>query len=69
MSEMRTECSAFKVGDNGQRYEVRFTDSDGNEKVLGWTNDPSGGGLVQSIELHPTWRLPRVIDRHGRSGL
>jgi hypothetical protein len=50
------------VGYNGQWYEVRFTDGDGTEHVMGWTNSADGGGLVESINAHPVWHDPRVVD-------
>lgn len=52
------------IGDRGQRYEVRYLDEDDVEHVFGWTEDPTGGALVKSIELHPSMHSPRVIDRH-----
>lgn len=53
------------VGDCGQRYEVRYIDDDGDEKVFGWTNEADGGALVKSITAHPVWHSPRVVDRHA----
>lgn len=53
------------VGDLGQRYEVRYTDDDGVEKVFGWTNEADGGALVSSIELNPSMHSPRVVDRQA----
>jgi hypothetical protein len=53
------------IGDRGQRYEVRCLDEDGAEKVIGWTDDPTGGGLVRGVDAHPAWRSPRVIDRRA----
>lgn len=58
-------CGKFNVGDKGQRYEVHYTDSDGKEKVFGWTNEADGGALVRSINLNPSMNSPRVIDRQG----
>lgn len=51
------------VGDRGQRFEVRFR-SEGEEKTFGWSNDLEGvAAMVGSIEAHPTWNSPIVIDR------
>jgi len=54
----------FLTGDNGQRYEVRYKDGGGNEKVAGWTNTPET--LTGMIDLHPVFHSPRVIDREGK---
>ena len=51
----------FKIGDRGKRYEVRYIDTKGNEKVMGWAEDPEN--LVKVIKLHPTYHSPKVIDR------
>ncbi len=51
-----------RIGDKGQRYEVRYTDKE-SEKIMGWTEDPKGFPLVESIKLHPCWHSPRVLDR------
>jgi hypothetical protein len=54
----------FPTGDNGQRYEVRFYVRDtGEEKVMGWTNEPDGGSLLEAAKLWPHARDPFVIDR------
>lgn len=53
----------FKVGDKGQRYEVRFIGSNGKEFVAGWTDDKNGKPFVESINLHPAWHSPKIIDR------
>jgi hypothetical protein len=52
------------VGDRGQRYEVRFIDGDGEERVMGWTDQADGGPFAQAIRRHPVWHSWRVIDRH-----
>ena len=52
-----------RIGDKGQRYEVRYLDHEDNEQVAGWHDDPTGGNLIKMIELHPSWHSPRVIDR------
>jgi hypothetical protein len=57
-----------RVGDRGQRFEVRYLDGDELEHVIGWTTDPAGGGLVEVINKHPVWHAPRVIDRLGSHG-
>ena len=53
----------FKVGDEGQRYEVRFIDSNGKESIAGWTDDKNGKPFVESINKHPICHSPKVIDR------
>jgi hypothetical protein len=61
-----TSCSRMPdVGDQGQRYEVRYTDCDGSEHIMGWCEDPSA--FVRAIESHPSWHTPRVRDRRCSS--
>jgi hypothetical protein len=50
------------IGDKGQRYEVRFTDEDGSEKVMGWS-ESYPQNYIDAIEAHPAWHSPKVIDR------
>lgn len=50
-----------KVGYKGQRYEVRFTDEEGVERVFGWQNENSLG-LVEAANLHPGWSEVHVVD-------
>ena len=58
----------FNIGNVGnilhkkEQYEVRFFIGE-VECVAGWTDDPTGGALVESINKHPgNWHHPRVID-------
>lgn len=55
-----------KVGDKGQRYEVRAVGMQGQEFVVGWTEEPDGGGLTKVVEQHPVWKLSRIVDRRKR---
>jgi hypothetical protein len=45
-----------RTGFAGQQYVVTCTGlrPDGERSVVGWTNDPTGGGLVEMINLHPS---------------
>lgn len=53
-----------KVGDRGQRYEVRFFDREtGKERVMGWTERRDGGALLSSAKLWPSARDPFIVDR------
>lgn len=45
-------CGRCNVGYNGQRYEIRFKDSAGTERVFGWTNE-KGGTLLKVCKLMP----------------
>lgn len=56
-------CLLFKdrVGYRGQRYEVRFKDETGTERVFGWQNEPKAG-LAQAARLHPGWTAVQVVD-------
>lgn len=49
--------SCFPTGDKGQRYEVRYTDREGVEKVFGWTEEADGGVLVESVKLGERHRV------------
>lgn len=59
-----TICS-IPAGDKGQRYEVRYVDGKGEERVMGWTNAADGGGLAVSLKRHPIWKLARIVDRRA----
>ena len=50
---------------NGEkRYEVRCRHDDGDEEhVVGHTDDPTGGKLLEGVLQHPTFHSPRVIER------
>lgn len=53
------------VGDKGQRFEVRYIDDGGAEKVFGWSNDLSGAAkMVGSIALAPAMQKPMIVDRN-----
>jgi len=46
------------------RYEVRAKFEDGEEEhVVGRTNDPTGGRIIQDLSQHPNFHSPRVVDR------
>lgn len=49
-------------GDMGQRYKVVADFSDG-EKVVGYTNDPTGGKLLEGAMKWPACKNAKVIDR------
>lgn len=53
----------FKVGDKGQRYELRFIDGNGKECIAGWTDGADGKPFIEAINLHPAWHSPKIIDR------
>ncbi len=53
-----------KIGDHGQRYEIRCVDGDGKEIAFGWANDPEA--FRKSIELHPSYHSRRVVDREAK---
>lgn len=51
-----------KVGDRGQRYEIRCDEDEGGpEMVIGWSNDPRA--FAETVRLHPCWRNHRAVDR------
>ena len=51
------------VGDQGQRYMV-VANFSGIEKPVGYTNNPTGGSLMEGARKWPACENPRVIDRH-----
>lgn len=58
--------TGFKVGDKGQRYEVRYKDAEGLVRTLGWAETETGvAKFFRVIELHPAFHSPEVIDRQG----
>ena len=60
-------CDRFKdrVGYKGQKYEVRFT-RDGEEHVMGWQNE-SSGGLAEAAKLMPGVTSVRVVEYPAES--
>lgn len=53
-----------KVGDKGQRYEIRVRDPEtGEDFVIGWGNKSTS--FIEAIAAHPGWRrkIRVVIDR------
>jgi len=58
--------TGFKVGDKGQRYEVRYKDEQDNEKIAGWAGNATGAAdFVKAIQLHPSFHSPKIIDRQA----
>lgn len=67
-AELDYRCnSAPPTGDKGQRYEVTAYDlEDKARRVIGWTNEPDGGGLAEGARLWPRVNDVQVIDRESR---
>lgn len=64
-------CSLPTAGYIGQRYQVSclgFDDDPTVRKVIGWTNDATGGALVAMIEAHPGWHSPEITDLRPFTG-
>ena len=57
----RCDICKDRVGYRGQKYEVRFTDADGKDRVFGWQNEPEGG-LANAAALHPGWTNVRIVE-------
>jgi hypothetical protein len=58
-------CGFFdgKVGYHGQRYQVVADLREGGKlQVIGWTDDPTGGGLMKMAIAWPAVINPRVED-------
>jgi len=61
--------TGFKIGDKGQRYEMRYKNKNGIEKVMGWVETQKGvDDFFKCINLHPAFHSPRVIDRQKQVG-
>lgn len=66
-----------RVGDRGQRYEVRYMDAEtSTEKVMGWTDKADGGALMLSALRWPAvrqrpdgTRIAWVVDRRPGEGV
>lgn len=54
-----------RVGDEGQRYEVRATNNEGEEITIGWTPDKDGQPFIRMVSRWPGYNNPRVIDREA----
>ncbi len=50
-----------KIGDKGQRYEIRAYTSRGRIFTVGYS--PTPDGFKEVIEVHPDWRGHHAIDR------
>lgn len=60
-----------KVGDKGQRYEVRAKDREGKEFIIGWCGTLEGAErFAEGVKFHPSWHDPKIIDRedHKQKG-
>ncbi|KKN38494.1 hypothetical protein LCGC14_0752980 [marine sediment metagenome] len=54
-----------RTGDEGQRYEVSASDSDGRKIVIGWSETVEGAAdLLKAAVLHPSMYDPEVRDRY-----
>lgn len=50
--------------DTGQRYEVRYRDGMGTERMFGYAADEKGvEGLKRRLSKNPSWKFSRTIDR------
>ncbi len=62
-----TDCNKFEVGDKGQRFEIRFINEKNIEQVFGWCETKEQAErMMNSIELHPGWYPPKLIDRGNK---
>lgn len=54
-----------KIGDRGQRFEVRYSDFDhGAERIVGWSDDRAGAEQMASAwRQHPGVDRVRIVDR------
>lgn len=59
-------CSKVKVGDRGQRFEIRYIDAvTGTEKTMGWAATREGAnGMAEAMASAPYVRETMVIDRN-----
>ena len=58
-----------RIGDKGQRFEIRYKDGKGDEHVMGWVGTEQGARtMADAINKHPTWNSPRIVDRQPTEG-
>lgn len=57
-----------KPGHQGQRYEVRYRDGFGIQRIFGWTNDPEAAAIRKSIARQPLWSGVRIVDLYPERG-
>jgi hypothetical protein len=63
------DCRIPGHGDRGQRFVVYYKDGKGDERPFGYSQTQDGvDALVKSIEKHPIWYSPRVVDRQAGKG-
>lgn len=54
--------------DCGQRYEVRYKDGLGLERIFGYAGTAEGAQkMVDVILLHPSWTAVQLIDREAKA--
>ena len=49
-----------------ERFEVVCQAAAGATLVVGTTDDPTGGLLVDVVRRHPSWRNPQVLERKSK---
>lgn len=50
-----------RLGYKGQKYKVTAEDGDGKRFTVGWSDDPTGGSLVEAAKKHPSWCIVQII--------
>lgn len=62
--EPEQKPAEIKTGDQGQRYEVRYINAAGKEKIVGCTDIfECAKSMEKGIILHPSMHSPKIIDR------
>ncbi len=60
-----------RIGDKGQRYEVRYRDEDDAidvRRTIGWSNDLAGAeGMAAAWRLRPSAEHVWIVDRQPES--
>jgi len=51
------------------RYEVRATNAEGKDIVVGWSSLRSGGTPMRIVMEHPEWHSPIIIDTKSLEGV
>lgn len=49
-----------------KRFEVVCKDGDGEDLVVGVTDDPTGGLLVDVVRRHPSWHSAQVLESKSK---
>ncbi len=58
---LRRKHEEFTANWQGQKFQCLATKGDNPAFVVGFTNDASGGGLIEYVESHPELSKPAIV--------